>query len=68
MSKRVVIILGVGLLLIIGAFFLFKYENTVKDEPKPVKRNPVLIPGETVKAEPEPEPEIIKAAEDEQHN
>jgi hypothetical protein len=32
MSKRVLVLFGVGVLLIVGAFFLLKYELTEKDQ------------------------------------
>ena len=35
MSKRVLIILGIGIACIIAAIFLLRYELTVKDEPEP---------------------------------
>jgi hypothetical protein len=66
MSKRVWIILGVGLALIAGAFIIFKWENKVElePEPEPVKKKPV------VKAEPIKEEnntsDLNKAGDDEQ--
>ena len=58
MSKRVLIILGIGFVCIIAAVFLLKYELTVKDEPD-LEEDPEevieLIPDkkEPVKQEPD---------------
>jgi len=46
MSKRVLILFGVGVLLLIGALFLLKYELSTEPEAEP-----------EAEAEPEPEPE-----------
>jgi hypothetical protein len=35
MSKRIWLILGVGLALIAVAFFVFKWENKIEPEPEP---------------------------------
>jgi hypothetical protein len=47
MSKRVLILFGVGVLLIAGAFFLLKYELTEKDQE----------PEEVIEQEPETKPD-----------
>ena len=58
MSKRVLIILGIGIACIIAAIFLLRYELTVKDEPEPEEEPEEvieLIPDkkEPVKQEPD---------------
>lgn len=43
MSRRVVLLLGVGLLLIAGAFFLLKYELTDKEDYQEQEAEPETI-------------------------
>jgi flagellar basal body-associated protein FliL len=54
MSKRVLIILLIGLALIVGAFFLHKWEVTPEEEEPEVKKEPKLkvVKSAEVKTEP----------------
>ena len=55
MSKRTWLILGVGLLLIAVAFFVFKWENKQEPEPepepikKPATKTPPATPEQPIK-------------------
>ena len=55
MSKRTLLILGVGLLLIAVAFFVFKWENKQEPEPepelikKPAAKTPPSTPEQPIK-------------------
>jgi hypothetical protein len=51
MSKRVLLLFGVGVLLLVGALFLLKYELSIQPEE---------IPEEEPEAHPEPEPKPKK--------
>jgi hypothetical protein len=55
MSKRVLILFGVGVLLLVGALFLLKYELSTQPE-EITEEEPEAQP------EPEPKPKRTKAA------
>jgi hypothetical protein len=68
MSKRVIIILVVGLLAIVAAFFVHKYEvEPIEEEATPKPKPKKAAAAATTPATEEPQTPIISAATDEQN-
>jgi len=66
MSKRVLIILGIGLALIVGAFFLHKWEVTPEEEEEPIKKETKLKVVKSEEEKKEPVKTDLKPGDDEQ--
>jgi hypothetical protein len=66
MSKRVLIILLIGLALIVGAFFLHKWEVTPEEEEPLTKREPKLKVVKSAEVKTEPAKTPVTPGDDEQ--